>query len=477
MNVATAREEVEELLVAWAEGARHIPVTGGGEDNSSRDGWHRSAGRPSLTPSEFSSADSVRSIPQVGEPRPSGSTLVSAARPARHPPRGGVRPADPPGRAPAGGAGRPGHPGRRRPGVLQERRRPARAAGPPRARTPLSYSFCRHVVASGAPLVVEDARRDPARPQQPGRSGSWAGSRTPAYRSRPRTASTAGALCVIDALPRIWSPRDVALLEDLAASVATEIEIRTPRSRLPGVQLPPPPVAPPARDPTAGVFDASALPMGLLRSDGRWLRVNRALGELVGWSPEALTDCPADALTHPLDRGADAEAMRLILAGECSSYTCGETPRPGRRRRGLGPLDGHARPGWRRRAGPVPRGDPGHLRPQAGRRRPARARGALPARRRSHAGRGLGLGPPDRPAGLGRARRRRLRILQDFVRPVGRLVVRAPARRRPRARRDGHAGRHRRGRQGVGRCVPLPAGGRELRPGAGSRHHRPGRGG
>ena len=187
--------------------------------------------------------------------------------------------------------------------------------------TPLSYSFCRHVIASGAPLVVEDARRDPIVRNNPAiRELHWI-----AYAGVPLTisdGSTAGALCVIDALPRIWSPRDVALLEDLAASVATEIEIRTPRSRLPGVQLPPPPVAPPARDPTAGVFDASALPMALLRADGRWLRANRALAELVGSSPEALADCPADALTHPLDRGADAEAMRLILAGECSSYTC-----------------------------------------------------------------------------------------------------------------------------------------------------------
>ncbi len=185
--------------------------------------------------------------------------------------------------------------------------------------TPLSYSFCRHVIASGAPLVVEDARRHPVVRTNPAiRELSWI-----AYAGVPLTVSdgsTVGALCVIDALPRLWSPRDIALLEDLAASVVTEIEIRAPRPRLPGVQIPPPPVKPPVRDPAAGVFDVSALPMGLIRADGRWLRVNPALAELVGTSPEALTDCPADALTHPLDRGADAEGIRLLQAGECSSY-------------------------------------------------------------------------------------------------------------------------------------------------------------
>ena len=42
-----------------------------------------------------------------------------------------------------------------------------------------------------------------------------------------REGHTIGALCVIDKTPRLWSERDIALLQDLAASVATEIELRT----------------------------------------------------------------------------------------------------------------------------------------------------------------------------------------------------------------------------------------------------------
>jgi PAS domain S-box-containing protein len=191
---------------------------------------------------------------------------------------------------------------------------------------PLAYSFCRHVVSSGAPLVVEDTRRHPLVRSNPAiRELSWI-----SYAGVPLTTGggqTAGALCVIDALPRIWSPRDVALLQDLAASVVTEMELRSPLLRGEPVASAPPPAAhaPPApmtsRGPAADVFDLSALPMGLVESDGRWLRVNRALAHLLGTTVEALAGGSAELSTHPADRAADHEATRLLLAGECDSYT------------------------------------------------------------------------------------------------------------------------------------------------------------
>jgi len=183
-----------------------------------------------------------------------------------------------------------------------------------RRSTPLAYSFCRHVVSSGAPLVVEDARHHPLVRTNPAiRELGWI-----SYAGVPLTTAdgqTVGAFCVIDSLPRIWSPRDLALLEDLAASVVTEIELRSARPRLPGA------TAPARPDPASGVFEASALPMGIILTDGRWLRVNRALAELLGTTPEALAGCPAEAFTHPADRAADLEATRLLLAGECASYS------------------------------------------------------------------------------------------------------------------------------------------------------------
>ena len=176
-----------------------------------------------------------------------------------------------------------------------------------RRSTPLGYSFCRHVVAAGTPLVVEDARRHPLVRGNPAvRELRWI-----AYAGVPLTVDggpALGALCVVDHLPRIWSPRDVALLSDLAASVMTELEMRDParRSTHP--------------DPAASVFDGSALPMGLVRPDGSWLRANRAMAALLGSTAEALVGCRVEAFTHPADRSADQEAIRLLHAGEVTSY-------------------------------------------------------------------------------------------------------------------------------------------------------------
>jgi signal transduction histidine kinase len=90
--------------------------------------------------------------------------------------------------------------------------------------TPLTYSFCVHVVASGQPLVINDARIHPLKENLAvDRLG------VVAYAGFPLIASsgeTLGTLCAIDIKPRAWTQEDLAILADLAASVMTEIELR-----------------------------------------------------------------------------------------------------------------------------------------------------------------------------------------------------------------------------------------------------------
>ena len=49
--------------------------------------------------------------------------------------------------------------------------------------------------------------------------------------------------------------------------------------------------------------------------------MNRALGELLGYREEELLGALAEAIIHPDDRPVQREALRLLLAGECPSYT------------------------------------------------------------------------------------------------------------------------------------------------------------
>jgi two-component system cell cycle sensor histidine kinase/response regulator CckA len=171
--------------------------------------------------------------------------------------------------------------------------------------SPLSHSFCRHVAVSGLPLVVEDTRQHPLLQSNPAvRELGWI-----AYAGVPlatRQGQVLGAFSVVDGMPRLWSDRDVALLQDLAACAASEIELRILTNGGPA---------------PAGVFEDAGIPMGVASPEGRWTRVNRALGELLGCRDEELLGALAEEIIHSDDRPIQREALRLLLAGECPSYT------------------------------------------------------------------------------------------------------------------------------------------------------------
>jgi two-component system cell cycle sensor histidine kinase/response regulator CckA len=171
--------------------------------------------------------------------------------------------------------------------------------------TPLSYSFSRHIVEAGTRLVIDDARRHPLVRTNPAvRELGWV-----AYAGVPLVdarGQVLGALSVIDAMPRLWSERDLDLLEDLAIWAVTEIELRA---------------APPSDEYATRAFEEIPVPTAIVSEEGRCIRVNKAFGYLFGVEPGDLVDRAVEDLTHPDDRSADREAMRLLLAGECHSYS------------------------------------------------------------------------------------------------------------------------------------------------------------
>ena len=90
--------------------------------------------------------------------------------------------------------------------------------------TPLSHSFCKHVVEDGALLVVEDARRHP----RVAGNGAVVDLNVVAYAGQPIVTPEGhvlGSFCAIDGEPRRWSERELEILADLAESVGAEIEL------------------------------------------------------------------------------------------------------------------------------------------------------------------------------------------------------------------------------------------------------------
>jgi len=101
----------------------------------------------------------------------------------------------------------------------------ALAAADALRQTPLSHSFCRIVVATGQPLVVTDATSDP----RVADNGAVADLGVIAYLGAPVTLAGGfclGSLCVLDSVPREWTPRDQEVLAELAELVVTEVTLR-----------------------------------------------------------------------------------------------------------------------------------------------------------------------------------------------------------------------------------------------------------
>lgn len=97
-----------------------------------------------------------------------------------------------------------------------------------RRATPLSHSFCQHVVTTGEPLIVEDARlaplvRDNLATVEIGVVG---------YAGVPLTddhGHVLGSLCAIDTEPRRWTDHEIAALRDIAVDCSNELRLRLAR--------------------------------------------------------------------------------------------------------------------------------------------------------------------------------------------------------------------------------------------------------
>ncbi|MEO0597919.1 MAG: GAF domain-containing sensor histidine kinase [Chloroflexota bacterium] len=95
----------------------------------------------------------------------------------------------------------------------------------PSREAPIERSFCKHVVATHEPLIIEDATEHPLVCDNP----AVLNKDVVAYLGIPLTTSdgyTLGSLCVIDDIPRHWTNEQITIMKTLAASVMSEIELR-----------------------------------------------------------------------------------------------------------------------------------------------------------------------------------------------------------------------------------------------------------
>ncbi len=87
-------------------------------------------------------------------------------------------------------------------------------------------SFCRYVITDGAPLVVEDAATHPRTRDNPSVVGmgvrAWAG-----YPVLDTAGRALGSFCVVDTVPRAWTPAQVEVLGVLAEAASAHLTVLT----------------------------------------------------------------------------------------------------------------------------------------------------------------------------------------------------------------------------------------------------------
>jgi diguanylate cyclase (GGDEF)-like protein/PAS domain S-box-containing protein len=179
--------------------------------------------------------------------------------------------------------------------------------------TPLSYSFCRHTVERADTLSISDARRHPLVRRDPATMRGVV-----AYLGIPLATparQVLGTLCVLDFEPREWRRQERELLAELAAAIVGKIELRAAVREAQEKAL----LAERASEALQEseerfrtAFQAAPIGMGLLGTDGRWLRVNPALCDLVGRAADELLQLPLTSLTHAHEVTGAGELERLL---------------------------------------------------------------------------------------------------------------------------------------------------------------------
>jgi serine phosphatase RsbU (regulator of sigma subunit) len=99
---------------------------------------------------------------------------------------------------------------------------PAQVAG--ERETPVEHSFCQHVIADSAAVLVDDAEHDPRTRSnalvQTLSVKAWAG-----FPVHSPAGEVLGSFCVVDHRPRRWSARDIEVLRTLSHSASGEIAL------------------------------------------------------------------------------------------------------------------------------------------------------------------------------------------------------------------------------------------------------------
>ncbi|MDQ8023737.1 MAG: PAS domain S-box protein [Moraxellaceae bacterium] len=187
--------------------------------------------------------------------------------------------------------------------------------------TPRAISFCAHAIHGSDTFVIPDATQDERFADNPVVTGD---PHVRAYAGVPLLSADGlalGTLCAVDDKPRKFSESELGLLRDFAEIAQRELLHREAAIQARGVAEENERVVSDNEALYNASFERAAIGIGIVGLDGRWMRINPKLADILGRQADELAQLSFQEITHPDDLDIDLGLVKQLLEGKRNDYT------------------------------------------------------------------------------------------------------------------------------------------------------------